>query len=192
MTTPSVSPRRDRWADWAVVGVVALALLLGWWLRDVALYRTVDFALDDAGIAGCSPSGWVWQTGVDPLWRARDPLSGNAATTLELRQRPLAPEAGSALALDTLALERAVNVDLYKTLSTDHVLVQGQTALQRAFTYVEVDHSPYVDKFPEVVRGVDVALLDGARVIIVTYLDDADTFDENYRYFRTFIDGLEY
>lgn len=191
MITPK-STRRDRWADWAVLGLVAVALLGGLWLRNAVLYRTVDFALEEAGIKGRSPAGWVRQTGNDPLLRLRDPLSGSVGTVLELRSRPLAAEAEPVLVLDALMLQRASEVDAYKTLTTDYVLVQGNTALQRTFAYAQVDQNPYVDRLPEIVRGVDVALSDGGRVIVVTYLAGAGAFDANYRYFRTFIDGLEY
>lgn len=192
MTTITTSQRRDRWADWAVLALVAVALALGLWLRNAVLYRTVDFAIDDAGILGCVPAGWVQQTGTDPLLRARDPLSGRASPVLELRSRPLAAETEPNLILDALALERATAVDAYQSLATERVLVNGEVAVQRTFSYVLIDHSPYVDHLPEVVRGVDVALRDEGRVIVVTFLAANDTFDAEYRYFRTFIDGLEY
>ena len=192
MTVASKTPRRDRWADWAVAALVVVALVLGLWLRNSVLYRTVDFAVSEAGIAGCVPAGWVQQTGTDPLLRARDPLGGRAGAVLELRSRPLAAQTEPNLVLDALSLERAATVDAYKTLVTERVLVRGETAVQRTFTYVLVDQSPYVDHLPEVLRGVDVALRDEGRVIVVTFLAENDAFDAEYRYFRTFIDGLEY
>lgn len=189
--TSKVSPRH-LWADWAVLALVAVALALGLWLRHGVLYRTVDFALDAEGVLGRVPAGWVRQTGADPLLRVRDPLSGRASTTLELRSRPLAGEAEPTLVLDALALERAAEVGAYRTLATEHVWVQGKVAVQRTFSYVLIDHNPYVDHLPEVVRGIDVALRDEGRVIVVTFLAETGAFDADYRYFRTFIDGLEY
>lgn len=184
--------RRDRWADWAVIALVAAALLLGVWLRQSALYRAEDFTLGDAGISGRIFAGWVRQTGTDPLLRARNPLSGSFNTVLELRSRALAAEADPVLALDALTLERATAVDAYKPLTTSRVMVHDEMAVQRTFTYVLVDHNPYVDRLPEVVRGVDVALRDEGRVIIVTYLAGSDTFDADYRYFRTFVEDLRW
>ncbi|HOU13712.1 MAG TPA: hypothetical protein PKZ84_11395 [Anaerolineae bacterium] len=192
MTAVAKTLRRDRWADWAVIVLVALALLLGVWLRQATLYRAEDFTLGDAGISGRVFTGWVRQTGTDPLLTVRNPLSGSFNTVLELRSRALADEADATLVLDALALERAVTVDAYKTLSTSRVVVHSQTATQRTFTYVLVDHNPYVDRLPEVVRGVDVALRDEGRVIVVTYLAGSETFDADYRYFRTFVENLQY
>ncbi|HQE93725.1 MAG TPA: hypothetical protein PLH19_02495 [Anaerolineae bacterium] len=192
MTVSPKTSRRDRWADWAVIALVVVALLMGLWLRRSTLYRTEDFTWGDAGIAGRVFAGWVRQTGTDPLLSARNPLSGSFNTVLELRSRALAAEADPTLALDALTLERAATVDAYKTLSTAEVVVRGETAVQRTFTYVLVDHHPYVDRLPEVVRGVDVALRDEGRVIVVTYLAGSETFDADYRYFRTFIESLRY
>lgn len=192
MTAVAKTLRRDRWADWAVIALVVLAVLLGVWLRQATLYRAEDFTLGDAGISGRVFTGWVRQTGTDPLLTVRNPLSGSFNTVLELRSRALADEADPVLALDALALERAATVDAYKTLSTSRVVVHSQTATQRTFTYVVVDHNPYVDRLPEVVRGVDVALRAKGRVIVVTYLAGSATFDADYRYFRTFIEDLRW
>jgi len=52
--------------------------------------------------------------------------------------------------------------------------------------------SPYVDRLPVVVRGVDLALRDGDRIIVVTFLAGVDDFDGHYRYFRAFTESLEY
>ncbi len=196
----TVSPKishRDRWADWAVIALVVLALLLGVWLRETTLYRAEEFTLGDADLSGRIFTGWVRQTGVDPVLRARNPLSGAFNTTLELRSRALADDADPTLVLDALTLERAATADAYQTLSTGQVMVHGTPALQRTFTYVMVDHSPYMNRLPRVVRGVDVALRDAAprdagRVVVVTYLADSETFDADYRYFRTFIENLRY
>jgi hypothetical protein len=94
------------------------------------------------------------------------------------------------MVLDALALERAGQVVAYRTLGTDQVLVGGETATRRDFTYVHVDHNPYVDRLPVVVRGTDLALRDGGRIIVVTFLASVDDFDAHYRYFRTFAESL--
>lgn len=192
MTTPSKIMHRDRWADLAVIVVVVVALLLGLWLRHAALYRVERFTIAEAGIAGRAPAGWVQQRDADPLLRARDPFRSAFNTVLELRSRPLADSADPAMALDALALERAAAVDAYTPLAAERVLVNGAAAVQRPFAYVLVDHNPYVNRLPQVVRGVDVALRDAGRVIIVTFLADGDAFDADYRYFRAFIESLEY
>lgn len=192
MTASPKILRRDRWADWAVIALVALALLLGLLLRQSTLYRAEDFTLGDAGLSGRVFTGWVRQTGTDPLLTARNPLSGSFNTVLELRSRALAAEADPVMVLDALMLERAAVVDAYKTLATDQVVLYGETIVQRTFTYVLVDHNPYIDRLPEVVRGVDVALRDEGRVIVVTYLAGSETFDADYRYFRTFIEDLRW
>lgn len=184
--------RRDRWADLAVFAVVVLALLLGVWLRDAALFRTRSFSVSDAGIAGEYPAMWLHEFGTEPLLRLRDPLGGAFDTRLELRSRPLADDVVPTLVLDALSLERAAEVEIYSTLRTEEVLLDGVVAVQRSFVYVQVDQNPYLDRLPVTVKGVDLVLRDGGRVVVVTYLAEADMFDRYYAYFRVFVEALDF
>ena len=193
MTTIQAIKRRDRWADWAVVALVVIALILGAVLRETTLSRAVGFTLSSDGISGASPAGWVREFASDPLLRTRDPRGGAFNTTLELRSRPLAADADLAVVLDTLAFKRGGDVAAYKTLNTDEVLVNGEVALRRTFTYVYEDQNPYVDRLPVVVKGVDLALRDtDGRAIVVTFLAGADDFAANYRYFSALVESLQF
>jgi hypothetical protein len=184
--------RRDRWADWAVIALVTVALILGWALREATLFRTMPFTLDEAEITGQCPANWVRETGDDPLLQARDPLGGEFDPVLALRSRPLAAEVEAVMALDALALERAQRTAAYQSLDTVQVLVDGKVATKRTFAYVHTDTNPYVDRLPVVVRGSDLALRDGGRVVIVTLLSDADDFEAYQRHFQTFAKSLEF
>ena len=192
MTTLQATRRRDRWADWAVIALVVVALVLGWVLREATLFRTMPFRLDEAAISGRCPANWVRETGDDPLLQARDPLGGEFDPVLALRSRPLAAEVEAVMALDALALERAQRTAAYQSLDTVQVLVDGKVATKRTFAYVHTDTNPYVDRLPVVVRGSDLALRDGGRVIIVTLLSGADDFEAYQRYFQTFARSLEF
>lgn len=198
MATAQAIRRQERWGDWAVVALVALALVLGWVLREVTLSRTVPFTVVEASISGRCPADWVRETGDDPLLRVRDPLGEEFDTVLELRSRPLAAETEPAIVLDALALERASQVTAYRTLGTDQVLVGGETATRRTlatrrtFSYVHVDPNPYLNRLPVVVQGMDLALRDDGRLIVVTFLADVDHFDAHHRYLRAFVESLEF
>lgn len=191
MTTSSAVRRRDRWAEWAVIALVALALVAGLAVRETVLSRTIPFSFPQAGISGRCPADWVRETGDDPLLRARDPLGGAYGPVLELRSRLLAAEGDPALVLDTLALERAGQGTAYETLRTERVAVEGKDAIQRTFAYVHVDSNPYLTRLPVVVQGRDLALRDGDRLVVVTLLADAEHFDDHLRYLRTFVESLQ-
>ncbi len=190
MATVQEIKRRDRWADWVVIGLVILALILGWILRDAVLFRTTPFTVSD--ISGRYPAGWVSQTGDDPLLRVRDPSNAGFGVVIELWSRPLAADADPTMVLDALALERAGANAAYRTLDTDQVVVRGGTAIRRMFTYVYVDPNPYTDRLPQVVRGMDLAFQDGGRVIVVTLVSDADEFDAQMSRFLDLVESLEY
>jgi len=193
MTVNQTLKRRDRWADWAVVVLVAIALILGLALREFALYSTKPFEDTDADISGLYPRNWVRETDDDPLLRVSDPRSGDFNATLEVRSRPMGKDADSMLVLDALARERARQVDAYQVLNTDRVLVEGEETPHRTFTYVQVNNNPYTDQLPVVVRGADLALRDeDGRVVVVTLLADTDDFDAYQRYFYALVESLEF
>ncbi len=190
MSVPQTMQHRARWADLAVVALVAVALIAGWLLREAVLSRATPFTVGN--LSGRYPAGWVRETGEDPLLRVRDPRGGETGAVLELRTRALAAEATPALVLDALALERASREAAYQTLSTDQVPVGGKTATSRTFTYVSVNRNPYLERLPVVMKGVDLVLQDGGRAVIVTFMDSADDFDAGYRYFLAFVESLEF
>lgn len=192
MTTTQAIHRRDRWADLAVVLLVAAALLLGLVLRQFTLFRTAPFTLAQAGITGRRPETWVREIGDDPLIRLRNARSGEFDTVLELRSRPLAAGVEPNMALDTLALERAGRVSAYRTLETDRVVVAGETATRRTFTYVSENDNPYLDRLPVVVQGTDLVLRDDDRIIIATLLASVENVDRHARYLHAFAESLEF
>ncbi|RMF38502.1 MAG: hypothetical protein D6759_00805 [Chloroflexi bacterium] len=190
-TLRPVTGDRDRYADWLVLGLVLVGLALGWLLRASVLSRTTAFRDPDTGISVHYPAGWRRSSDTDLLLRVRDPMGGAFPTTLELRVRPLAPEADLRLALEGLALERSRTAIAYKPLRTDLVKVRGQVATRRTFTFVYAGDNPYVEQLPVVVLGADVALrLDGERVVIVTLLAEADRFDTEQGRLRAFLESL--
>ncbi|MBN1955381.1 MAG: hypothetical protein JW900_10070 [Anaerolineae bacterium] len=190
MTTVKTIQRRDRWADAAVIGLVIVALAVGLLLRNGVLSRTVAFTADT--ITGAYPVDWIRESSENHLLRVHDPRGGEFNTVLELYSRPLAAEAEVAMVLDALAMERVGQVSNYRTLETDQVALDGNTATRRLFTYVYVDPNPFVDRLPVVVQGMDLALRDGGRVIVATLLAEADEFDAQQGRFLDFVQSLEF
>lgn len=184
------SARRDRWADWIVIALAIVALAGGAALREAVLSRAAPFEF--AGISGQYPAGWMRETGDDPILRVSNPEGGAFPPTLELRIRALADEATPALALNLLTTERAGRMTAYRSLGSEPTSVNGTTAIQRTFTYVEERRDPYTSQMPVVVKGVDLVLPDNGRVIIITFMASADNFDANYRYLRAFAESLEF
>ena len=112
MRVTQMIQQRARWADFAVVILVGLALVGGWLLREAVLSRATPF--NAGGISGRHPAGWTREAGDDPLLRVRDPRGGETGAMLELRTRALAAGANPALVLDALTLERAAQTTAYQ------------------------------------------------------------------------------
>nr|HID15117.1 hypothetical protein [Anaerolineae bacterium] len=192
MTVTQTLTRRARWADWAVVVLVAVALILGWALRETILFRTAPFTIAETDISGRYPADWLREIGEDPLLALRNPFTSPFNARLELRVRPLAPDVDPLQALDDLSFDRASQMTAYSVLNTDRVLVGDEAVPLRTYTYVYVDNNPFADHVPVVIKGMDVALPDEGRVVIVTLLADVDGFDAHQRYFRAFVESLEF
>jgi hypothetical protein len=192
MTRLHAIRRRDPWTEVAVVAMVVVALGAGWLLRQVVLFRATPFTIPAADISGRYPAGWVHEFGDDPLLRVRDPMGGQYDPTIVLCSRPLASDADPAIVLDTLALERANRVTAYRALDSGQVVVDGRAATYRDFAYVHVDPNPYLDRLPVVVRGIDLALRDEGRVIVVTFMAGEDDFDRAHAHFRALVESLEF
>ena len=68
--TKKVSPQ-DRWADWVVVGVVIVALLLGWALKVSAENKTLSYSSE--GVTVHYPYGWLLDNKSGYIVKVSDP-----------------------------------------------------------------------------------------------------------------------
>jgi hypothetical protein len=62
-----------------------------------------------------------------------------------------------------------------------------------AMTYVfaEAEVNPYLQTIPVVVRGVDVLVLARGQAIIISFLSESSSFDENYPILERFLETME-
>ena len=76
-----VRARRDRWADWAVIGTLVLALLLGWAVMAFAEGQTSVYTDAESGVVLRYPKDWFLKADEDLIFQALDPDSGAFKTT---------------------------------------------------------------------------------------------------------------
>jgi len=197
MTARNPSPgRHDRWADWVVVTVLAVALLLGWGIRSLAEGRRDTFTNADAGLSVRYPRNWLVKPGQDWAFQVVNPNSGTFKTTYEVRVWPIeASEAVTptlAVVLNNASLSRARQVTAYRLFDLESGReVGGRPTMEATYVYVHESSDLFTQRIPVVVRGLDVAVAGGQRVYVFSLLAAADALDEAEQAFRRFVASAE-
>ncbi|MBN1658728.1 MAG: hypothetical protein JXA93_10020 [Anaerolineae bacterium] len=193
--------RRDRWADWAVLGVLALALLLGGVVMALAQGQRETVSNAEAGLTVRYPRGWLLKAGPagDLAFQAVDPASGAFKTTLQVRVVPIlqgAESAGAsgavtptlALVLNNLSLSRAQQATAYRHLDMiESAPVGGLPAMEAHYVYVHEGGDLFARQMPVVVQGLDVVTARGDRAYVFSLLAAEDVFAAAEKEFRRFI-----
>ena len=160
----------DRRVNWIVLAVVAVALLLGWFVRTAAEGRSVSYEVE--GVRVHYPADWVRADVQAPLLvQAEDRMAKGSRTTLALQRRPLPVQMPKPLAAlqQTLALERASAWTAYRELQVEEsVSVQGRTGMHVTFAYVETNPNPFLETLPLVMRGEDYLFPQDSQAYIFT------------------------
>ena len=94
--------------------------------------------------------------------------------------------------LDGLSLQRSSDLPAYRVLSIENTSVGGTQFTRLNFAFVDSDANPFVQRIPVVVRGMDILIRDGDRVIVATYMAEEAVFDENLPSFQRFLNSLRY
>ena len=185
--------RRDRWVSLAMVGVFALALILGWVLKTAAQGRTT---IGDAGETSVRyPSGWV-HSDVEPpvLFKAQDLWATPFRTTLTLERRPVPTDTVSPLSYvqSSLDLERGRTWTAYRNLQLDEPVSVGErTGMLVTFVYVEPNPNPFVETVPVVMQGEDYLFSVGERVYVCTATAAKENSTQGRKALRALVRSLE-
>jgi hypothetical protein len=161
--------RHDRRVSLTVLGIVTLALLLGWRVKAAAENRAVEVQVDDITLR--YPEGWVRAEVEPPLvLQVQDRMAKGFATALVVQRRPLPPDLPKPLAAvhQTLNLERARQWNGYRELAQEPVTVDGRAGTHVTFAYVETNPNPFLQTLPVVMRGEDYLLQQDDQAYVFT------------------------
>ncbi|NPV07104.1 MAG: hypothetical protein HPY83_03950 [Anaerolineae bacterium] len=184
----ALAVRRDRWASWAVVGLVIVALLLGWAVKAVAEGRTWVHEVD--GLRIPYPAGWIRATADPPVLLQVEKLDSPARTTLTLQRRPVTADAASPLNAvhQALTLERGRTWTAYRVLEVEpSAAVAGREALRVTFAYVETNANPFLKAAPVVMLGEEYLFVVGQNVQVVTLTAAEANFDRALKDLHAFL-----
>lgn len=188
--------RRDRWADWAVVGVLIVALLLGWAVMALAEGMSDVYTNSDSAFTVRYPQDWLLKKDDRVAFRAVDPSGGEFKTTYEIRVMPIDPgEAVTpalSVVLNNVALERASQTTAHRLFGiAEGDGLDGKPTMESSYVYVQKGSDLFLQRMPAVVLGRDIAVAEGNRAYVFTLLAEKDAFEDAERAFRRFVRSAE-
>ena len=190
----STRTRRDRRSDWAVVGVVALALILGWLVKVYTEGRRTSYTDPDVGITVNYPQHWLLREQENSAFQAVDPGAGDFKTIYQVRVWPVDATqdvtANLGSVLNGASIARAQGVTAYRLYGISAGRdIEGQPTMESRYVYVADSGDPFFQRTPAVVLGLDVALQRGDAVYVFSLLAANDEFEEAERDFLRFVDS---
>lgn len=184
--------KNDRFAALLVIALAVAGVLLGLFIRQRDQSQTWLYVNQQAGIQASYPAGWLTDESGNYLVRIRDPKARPFKTQYQITIIPVSSQSTVRNILDSLTLQRSIDLSAYRVLSVDEVARGGTTLTRMSFAFVDADPNPFIQRLPVVVLGTDTVILDGNRAIVVTYMAEQSSFEANQADFERFLASLQY
>ncbi len=182
------------YAEWAVILLVAVALVAGWGVRSYAEGRVERYSA--GGLTVAYPASWLPSTLADGTLRFRDMQAGGAPPTLSLRPATAADAQAAAQAVateaDGLALTRGQDLTAYTTLATSNTTYRGQPARRISYAYVQRGANAALQRLPTVMLGEDLVVYQAGRVYVFSLQASQDEFERVRPRFQAFVDSAAF
>lgn len=185
--------QRQRWSHYFVLIYAVAAIFIGLNLRDTTMTATVPYIDREAGIRAYYPQNWLLDTSGDYVFRVRDMSQTGFKTTIQVDVQPVTINTSARNLLDTLNLNRAQSLSAYDVLSNDpYRLPDEQEATAMTYVFVASESNPFLESLPVIVEGLDVIVIQGGQAIIITFLSNVETYEQNFPIFERFLNDLEF
>ncbi len=183
---------RQRWSHYLVLIFGLVGFIIAVNLRDGALNATTLYINAQAGIRAEYPQNWLLDEEGDYIFRVRDLSQAGFNTTLQVATRPVSSITTTRNVLDALTLGRSQTLG-YTVLSEEqYILPDESTGITMSYTFVVSDPNPFLQGVPIVVEGQDILTIKRGQAIIISFISDATTFDENLPILTRFMSTLEF
>ncbi len=184
---------RQRWSDYIVLFLGLFSLFIGMNLRDGVLNATVVYSNNQAGIRAEYPENWLIDEQGNYIFRVRDVTQVGFKTTIQVAARPVSAITSTRNLIDALTLSRSQTLSSYTVFAIEpYVLPDEIEATAVTYTFVAAESDPFLQSIPVVVEGLDILTISRGQAIIITFLSDARTYDQNYPRFQQFLSSLEF
>ena len=181
----------DRYSEWAVIVITAVALLAGWFVMNGILGRTVPFEAD--GVSAAAPAGWKESKPAGgELLNVHELGSAGYETTYIVSKLPVPQGGGAGNIASFLTLERAQSLTGYRVLGQREITINGLEALEVSYVYIESNPDLTHAEIPAVVRGLDYIFVSGGDAVIATYHADQSDFEDGLDRFYRFVESIRF
>jgi len=183
---------RQRWSHYLVLIFALVGFVIAVNLRDGTLNATTLYVNSQAGITAEYPQNWLIDEAGNYIFRVRDVSQPGFNTTIQVAARPVSSSTTTRNILDALTLERSQTLG-YTVLSEEaYILPDESTGIAMSYTYVVADPNPFLQGVPIVVEGQDILTIKRGQAIIISFLSDATTFEDNLYILNRFMSSLEF
>jgi hypothetical protein len=185
---------RQTWSHNLVLILSGLMFFVGINLRDSTLNATRQYTNLEAGIRVEYPQNWLIDADGDYVFRVRDVSQIGYPTTIQISVRPVGADTPPRYIFDALTLNRSQTLASYSVLASglSFILPDETEASAMEYTFVASGNNPFLQSVPIVVRGVDILTIRRGQAIIVTFLSESNSYNQNYAVFQRFINSLEF
>ncbi len=186
--------RTQRWSHYVTIAMIIILFTYGFNIRNNSLQATTLFSNIEVGIDVRYPANWLLdENASDYEFRFRDMSRIGFKTAIQVDVEPVAETTNEWNVLTTRSLRRA-NLATYRIFEIDESFVfpDGTNATRMIYTFTDTDPNPSLESLPTVVVGVDIVVIRRGQAILLTFLADALTFDDDLPIFERFLNTLEF
>jgi hypothetical protein len=184
---------RQRWSHYLVLIFSAVGLLIGFNLRESILGASIIYANPQAGITAEYPQNWLLDEADNSyIFRVRDIASTSFKTTIQVAARPVGPLTTPRIIFDSLTFERGQTLG-YNVISEEaYTLPDGTQTRAMIYSFVSSQTDPFLQAIDVVTQGIDILFIEREQAVIVTFLSDANTFNDNLPVLEQFLRSLTF
>lgn len=181
--------------DACVIGLFALALIAGIVLKGWVVGKTTTFTTKDSTLSLRYPAAWASQAIKGKLLSIRDLQSeGTFKATFSVEAMELDPAAVEPVQelVQPFTEDKGQALGSYRILESSDSEVDGLDAVRISYAYVEEPlESPFQISLPVVVQGVDVLVIHGSRLYVLTFSAPATSFSQQAETMESILDSVD-
>ncbi|MHB9032795.1 MAG: hypothetical protein ACYC6L_07080 [Anaerolineae bacterium] len=165
--------------EWLVVITVLVALVIGGLVMYLATGRTQTARVNKLSVR--YPAQWVLPGEAQATSLEAQDLASQASVRVSIvgNLDPAAPVTMEDL-VTMRAFELAQATELFRVLATKAVQVDAQAATEISYAFVlDSAVSSYLNAVPKVIRGVDYLVPYQGQIYLISYQDDANSWQQN-------------